>query len=50
MVVVSGVRRNDCKQELRKRINLNDNDDGEDDDAVKPLHNGPVGDRGKCPL
>ena len=27
MVVVSGVRKNDCKQELRKRINLNDNDE-----------------------
>ena len=39
MVIVSGVRRNDCKQELHERINLNDNDDDEDDDTVEPLHN-----------
>ena len=40
MVVVSGVRRNDCKHELYERVNLNDND--EDDDTVEPLHHGPT--------
>ena len=62
LIVVSGVRRNDCKQELHEGMNLNndddehvdehdhgDDDDDDDDDTVEPLPNGHLGDRGKWP-